>query len=441
TSVTEDQQGRMYIGTSQGVDRLDPTSGHIRHYTVADGLASNFVNVAYRDRQGALWFGTLQGLSRLLPEPDVTPKAPPILISGLRIAGENYDVSPLGQADVVGPELSANQNDLQIDFSSISVGAAASLRYQYKLEGGARDWSASTAQRSITYARLSPGAYRFLVRAVGADGTNSLTPATVSFTILRPIWQRWWFVTIAVLFAVGGAATLYKYRVNRLLELERVRTRIATDLHDDIGASLSRMAILSEVVKLQSDGHNEHSTRMLTDISDSARSLVDSMSDIVWSIDPRRDDLQSVVRRVRQFAADVLEAQGIKCDLWVAPELEQVKLKPEQRRHLFLIFKEALANIARHARCTSVLLRLTIAGHQLRAEISDDGSGFVAIPTSERVSNGRGGHGVENMRARAVQLGGRLEINSTPGAGTRLTLTMPLAEQHGMNMLFSRLRK
>ena len=180
---------------------------------------------------------------------------------------------------------------------------------------------------------------------------------------------------------------------------------------------------------------------MLTDISDSARSLVDSMSDIVWSIDPRRDDLQSVVRRVRQFAADVLEAQGIKCNLQIAPELEQVKLKPEQRRHLFLIFKEALANIARHADCTSVLLRLTIASHQLRAEISDDGSGFVAIPTSEPGTNGRGGHGVENMRARAVQLGGRLEINSTPGAGTRLTLIIPLTEQHGMNMLFSRLRK
>jgi ligand-binding sensor domain-containing protein/signal transduction histidine kinase len=438
TCLTEDQRGRMYIGTPQGVDRLDSSSGHIKHYTVADGLANNFVNVAYRDRQGALWFGTLQGLSRLLPEPDVTPRAPSILISGLRIAGEDYAVSPLGQAEVVAPDLDANQNDLQIDFSSVSVSAAASLRYQYKLEGADHDWSAPGEQRSITYARLSPGSYRFQVRAVNVDGVTSAQPAFVSFTILRPIWQRWWFVTLAVLLAAGTAATLYKYRVNRLLELERVRTRIATDLHDDIGASLSRMAILSEVVKLQSDGHNERSTRMLTDISDSARSLVDSMSDIVWSIDPRRDDLQSVVRRLRQFAADLLEAQGIKWNLQAAPELEQVKLKPEQRRDLFLIFKEALTNIARHAGCTSVLLRLTIAGHQLRAEINDDGSGFLAVSTSEPGANGRGGHGVENMRARAAQLGGRLEINSTPGAGTRLTLTMPLAEQHGMNMLFSR---
>jgi signal transduction histidine kinase len=273
------------------------------------------------------------------------------------------------------------------------------------------------------------------------DAVASAQPAFFSFNILRPIWQRWWFVTLTVLFAAGAAALLYQYRVNRLLELERVRTRIATDLHDDIGASLSRVAILSEVVKQQSDGHNERSTRMLTEISDSARSLVDSMSDIVWSIDPRRDDLQSVVRRVRQFAADVLEAQGIKWNLQAAPEFEQVKLKPEQRRHLFLIFKEALTNIACHAGCTNVLLRLTIARRHLSAEISDDGSGFVVVSSSAPVTDGRGGHGVENMQARAAQLGGRLEINSTPGAGTRLTLTMPLVEQHGMNMLFSRWRK
>ncbi len=441
TCVTEDQQGRVYIGTPQGVDRLDPTSGNVKHYTVADGLANNFVNVAYRDRAGALWFGTLQGLSRLLPQPDVIPRAPAILISGLRIAGEDYSVSPLGQAELVGPELSANQNDLQIAFSSISVGAAASLRYQYKLEGAERDWSAPTAQRSITYARLSSGTYRFLVRAVTVDGTTSAHPAFVSFTILRPIWQRWWFLSLAGLFVVGVAYVIHKYRVNRLLELERVRTRIATDLHDDIGASLSRMAILSEVVKLQSDGHNERSTRMLTDISDSARSLVDSMSDIVWSIDPCRDDLHSVILRVRQFAADVLEAQGINWTLQAGPELDQVKLKPEQRRHLFLIFKEALTNIARHAGSTNVVLRLTIAGRQLRAEISDDGNGFVPASTSEPGTNGRGGHGVENMQGRARQLGGGLEINSTPGAGTCLRLTMPLGEQHGMNMLFSRLRK
>jgi len=225
------------------------------------------------------------------------------------------------------------------------------------------------------------------------------------------------------------------------LEVERVRTRIATDLHDDIGASLSRMAILSEVVKLQNDGRNERSARMLTDISDSARSLVDSMSDIVWSIDPRRDDLQSVVRRVRQFAADILETQGIKWELLIAADLQQVKLQPEERRHLFLIFKEALTNIARHAGCTSVLVRLTVVGHQLRAEINDDGKGFVAIPRSEPGANGRGGHGVENMRARAAQLRGRLKIDSTVGVGTRLTLTMPLAEQHGMNMLFARWRR
>lgn len=439
--ITEDLFGNIYAGTVRGVNRLSPDTGRVRYYGIADGLAGDFVTVAHRDRQGAIWFGTYNGVSKLVPEPDHPSTEPPILIGGLRIAGVDYAVSPLGQSEIVGPELSANQNDLEIDYSSISVGAAAALRYQYKLEGADQDWSASTTQRSISYASLSPGAYRFLVRAVGIDGTTSAKPATISFRILRPVWQRWWFVTIAALFVVGATSLLYKYRVNRLLEVERVRTRIATDLHDDIGASLSRMAILSEVVKQQNDGRNDRSARMLTDISDSARSLVDSMSDIVWSIDPRRDDLQSVVRRVRQFAADILETQGIKWDLLIAADLQHVKLQPEERRHLFLIFKEALTNIARHAGCASVLVRVTVIGHQLRAEINDDGKGFVVFPTSAPGANGRGGHGLENMQARAAQLGGRLEIDSTAGVGTRLTLTMPLAEQHGMNMLFSRLRR
>ena len=220
---------------------------------------------------------------------------------------------------------------------------------------------------------------------------------------------------------------LYRYRVAQLLRVERVRTRIATDLHDDIGASLSRVAILSEVVKLQTDGTDSQSAPLLTEIAESARGLMDSMSDIVWSIDPRRDDLHNVVVRVRQFASDVLEARGIEWDFSVAPEVEKLKLDPEQRRHLYLIFKEGINNVVRHAEGVStVALSIRMAGGQLVGEIKDDGQGFEPKPSAERQSNGRGGNGLPNMRERAEQLGGRLEIESSPGAGTRLMLRMPL---------------
>ena len=187
------------------------------------------------------------------------------------------------------------------------------------------------------------------------------------------------------------------------------------------------MAILSEVVKQQTGGNGNQASGLLTEIAESARGLVDSMSDIVWSIDPRCDDLQSVVRRIRHFASDVLEAKGIDWELLVPTEVETLKLDSEKRQHLFLIFKEGINNVARHGTgARSVRLAIRVAGRELIAEIQDNGCGFTPQQPDEARAKGRGGNGLPNMSARAEQLGGRLDIASSPGAGTRLTLRVPL---------------
>lgn len=430
TAITEDRWGRIYIGTGRGLNCLDPASGHIRQYTKADGLASNFINVALRDREGALWFGTLEGLSRLIPQSDRPASQPPVLISSLRIGGAPHPISELGVAEVTGLEVGASQKRVSIDFFGLGLAAGEALHYQHKLEGADSDWSSPSDHRTVNYTNLAAGRYRFLVRAVSADGTISPAPAVVAFKVLSPIWHRWWFFSLASLSACLLGYVLYRYRVAQLITLERVRTRIATDLHDDIGASLSRVAILSEVVKHQTGSLNLQTHQTLTVIADSARGLVDSMSDIVWSVDPRRDDLKNVVLRIRQFAADVLESQDIRWDFTLPSEPERIKLTPEQRRHIFLIFKEALNNIARHARCANVALSVSVTRRRLLAEIRDDGHGLAGNPPGELAgepgANGYGGNGLRNMQARAAELGGTLEIASTPGQGTRLILTIPL---------------
>lgn len=299
--IAEDLYGNIYVGTVRGVNRLSPETGRIKYYGTADGLASDFINTARRDRSGAIWFGTFNGLSKLVPEPDAPAVAPPILISGLRIAGEDYSVSPLGQRQVFVPEQNASRNNLQIDFLSVSSGGNAPARYQFKLEGAGNDWSQPSAESSVTFANLSPGAYRFLVRAVNADDAASEQPAVVSFIILRPVWQRWWFLTIAAIVISAAIYSLYSYRVRQIIKLERVRTRIATDLHDDIGSSLSKIAILSEVVR-----RNPKASEPLEIIADTSREMVDSMSDIVWAINPERDNLSDLIQRIRRFAEDVL---------------------------------------------------------------------------------------------------------------------------------------
>jgi ligand-binding sensor domain-containing protein/signal transduction histidine kinase len=426
-AIAEDDDGRIYLGTERGLDQLDPTTGRIRHFTVADGLPWNRIGHCLKDRQGNIWVATSRGLSKLNPRAErPAQRPPPIYLSRLQIAGDDRSLPETGATHLPELTLSASQNSVRIEYVGVSFQGEESLRYQYKLEGVDADWTSPTEERSVNFASLSPGTYRFLARAVSPDGAVSPTSATVAFTILPPIWQRWWFLTLMALFLAGVATMIYRYRVARLLEMERVRTRIATDLHDDIGASLSEMAILTEVVKQHHPVTDPESVQLLTHIAERARGLVDSMSDIVWAINPRQDDLSNVILRIGELASELLEVAGITCHFETPTNPEKIKLAPEQRRHLYLIFKEAFTNIVRHADCTSVSLTMAVSDHRLMAEIRDDGRGFDSLVSGDGVRRARGGHGLENMRARAAQLGGRLQIDSAPGQGTRLTLTVPL---------------
>jgi two-component sensor histidine kinase len=425
-AITEDDSGRVYFATGRGLDQLDVATARIRHLTSADGLVGDVVNYCTKDSHGYIWVSTNKGLSRLDPRALHAADEPPsIFLSHVQVEGEDLAVPERGASRIPQAVLSASQNNMLIEYVGLDFQSNEPLRYQHKLEGVDPDWSTPTEQRSINYARLTSGSYRFLVRAVNEEGVVSSEPAVIEFRILPPIWQRWWFLSIAAVLVGLIIYAIHRNRVARLLELERVRTRIASDLHDDLGSSLSRMAILSEVAKQRMTGRDNQPISILTDIAESARGAVDSMSDIVWAIDPRRDDLSSVVFRVRQFASDLLGSKEISWHFQVPVEFDKVKLNPEQRRHIFLIFKEAIINSVRHAACSSVKLELRILDNQIVGEIRDDGHGFMIPPPDQCPDNGTGGHGLENLRARATQLGGRVNINSS-SAGTSVRLVVPL---------------
>ncbi len=323
-SLAEDRFGRTYIGTARGVDRLDPSTGQFKHYSRADGLIGSEVTVAFLDRTDRVWFGMRDGLSLRIPRPERTDAPPPVWIRGIQIDGVPQPLSELGEANPSAFELAPQQSRLQIEVVSASFGVTKGVRYEYMLEGADDEWSPPTDQRSISYANLSPGTYRFQARALNDEGISSPSPAAVAFTVLPPFWLRWWFLAVTAL-AVGTAIySLHRFQVRRLLGIQAVRTRIATDLHDDIGLNLSRMVILSEVVKQQIGEQQHESRQRLTEIAESARGLVDSMGDIVWSIDPRRDDLKSLIVRLRAFASDVFESRGIKWEFHTSAELDRV---------------------------------------------------------------------------------------------------------------------
>lgn len=418
--ITEDADGHIYVGGGKGLDRLDPATGRVKHFTTADGLAPGQFRAAFRDHNKVLWFGMTLGLSRYAPTPDEQPPPPTILITGLRVGGTTRLVSALGEKEMALPDFSANESHLQLDFVGLSFVPGEVLRYQYKLEGADADWSAPGELRRVNFANLAPGRYRFLVRAVNSDGTTSAVPAIVTFRTLRPLWQRWWFLVLAALVCGGFVLAVYRYRMARLLEMANMRTRIATDLHDDIGANLTRISLLSEVAKQGLDDANGREDSPLMSISRIARESVGSMSDIVWAIDPERDSLLDLTRKMRQHADEVFTLRDIELQFNAPSAKESLRLGVDVRRDLLLIFKEAVNNAARHSRCTQVKIDLQLQASRLLLAIADNGFGFDQSIESE-------GHGLRSMKRRAAALRGTLEINSNPGVETIVKVSIPIA--------------
>jgi ligand-binding sensor domain-containing protein/signal transduction histidine kinase len=419
--LVADQRGDIYAGTGEGLDRLDPSTAHVRHFTAADGLGHGAFHGAVRDHSGTLWFATTQGLSRLAPGDDPPPVAPRVYITDLRIAGAAYAVSQLGETRIALRALEPNQNSLQVGFVGIDYQPGAVVRYSYRLDGGDPKWSPPRDQQSVSLAALTAGSYRFLVRAVTADGVESPSPAEVDFTVLAPVWRRAWFLAVALLGLVALAAVAHRARVAHMVGLERVRTAIATDLHDDIGASLSQIAILSEVARLSPDRRGAGAGEPLERVATLARELVDSMGDIVWSIRSDSGSWDALIRRMREFALDLLAPQSIDFR-FRTPPTDGVRLSLEFRRQLFLMFKECIHNAARHARASVVAVELHAGSRELVLIVADDGVGL----TSPTQTPPGGGTGLAGLRRRAENLGGRLEIRSAPGSGCRVAIYLPV---------------
>jgi len=429
TCTTEDNFGRIYVSTGRGVTRLDLATGRVKVFTKADGLPENYVTQCKRDASGALWFGTLQGLARYVPVADERGEPPPVFVADVRVNGASTKkMSELGTTAVSGLDLASDQRQIQIEFFALGFATGESLRYQYRLDGIDADWSEPSALRNVNL-NLSAGNYHFLVRAVNSDGVTSTEPASVMFSIARPVWQRWWFLLLltgAICLIISAA---YRYRLKRLVELERVRTRIATDLHDDIGSSLSQIAILSEVVR-QKIGDSVVN-QPLNMIADTSREMVDSMSDIVWAINPNKDHLSDLLQRMRRFASDILDASDIDHRFHADETHREIALGADVRREVYLMFKECINNIVKHAAASDVEMSMKVESKFLVVKVADNGRGFEPPQNSasENGHDGFGGNGLINMRRRAENLGGTLSIGSILGKGTTIEIKVPVKEK------------
>jgi ligand-binding sensor domain-containing protein/signal transduction histidine kinase len=413
-ALTEDEFGRIYIGTGYGVDRLDPDGpgAPIRHLTSREGLAAGELQTAIRDRKGVLWFGSVQGVSRLVPAAD-RPKAPlEVFITGLRVNGRALPVRQGAASRLELNQLHAFSDQIQIDFVAPRFEAGEVISYQYRLSAD-QPWADAGERRSVTFAQLPPGSQSFEVRAISGDGRVSATTAAIHLQVTGPIWRQWWFLLLVTALAAAAGFAFHRYDLNRRLEVEGVRTRIGRDLHDLVGSGLSQIAILSEVAQ-RSEGKEP-----VAQIAELSRELIDSMSDIVWAINPARDNLADLAQRMHRFAADLLSARDVALEFRAESVGRTQAAGSELRRQVYFIFRECLSNVARHSQCDRVRICMQKENGSLLLEITDNGVGFNPAKATT-------GNGIASLRARASALAGTIEWRVTHG--TTVILHVPLPE-------------
>lgn len=409
--ISEDGQRRVYLATNKGVNILDWSGDALTIQTLlhSDGLASDECNqgATFRDRAGFLWFGTTKGVTRYDPRKLIVNTRPPrVHITRIRVFEADLTMPASGM-----PELRYDENYLKFDFVGIHLSAPTKVAYRVRMSGVDPVWMPAM-QGSAQYTNLDPGAYTLEVTARNEWNYWS-EPVRFMFVIRPPFWKTWWFITLGSIMGILAGWSLYHRRVNRLLAIERMRIRIASDLHDDIGSTLTRIAATSEAIKT---GRNPERVATLADrIGVLSREVIHTMSDIVWSIDARNDTAGDLLARVHDFAGQTLASSGITYDVITKGLVSEKRLAIDVRENVYLIFKEALTNIVKHARATQVTIRLENDRQAFRMTIADNGQGVGVVRKS--------GHGLRNIEMRARRIGGSVVWQADHG--TTLVLTTP----------------
>jgi len=410
--VTEDKNGILYIGTNNGLVEFNPATGEHRHLAMKDGLPSEEILSAFCARDGILWFGTHGGLLRFQPPHRPQQTSVPLRIVGLQVGGKPWPIAKLGETSLRNLRLNPGENVLQIEYADLSLGGAGQIQFQSKLDGSRTSWSPPTENRALQFAGLTnPGRHTLFIRAVDVLGKPISEPVSVSFRVMPQFWQTWWFQLLCAAIFSAIVVVIYRYRISRLIAVQKLRSRIAFDLHDEVGSGLTQIAIWSELAR-QNGRHN--SDKHLEQIAVSSRALVDTIGDIIWTVNPRRDSVRELVQRVRYFATEICTSCDVRLEFEVNSDGLDREANSEIRRDVFLIAKEAIHNAVRHAACTIIQVRFRILPESLELEISDNGRG---LP-----SGSLPGNGLASMRQRAAALGARIDWTSREGGGTCVRL-------------------
>lgn len=453
-SILEDANGNLWLGTSAGISFFNIKNEEFINFTIEDGLIGSSFNTsaAFRDNDGMMLFGCANGINFFNPDRIVQSKfSPKVIISDIQIlnqAKEN-DTIPQFKSNHIENEiitLSHEQNDLSIQFTSLDFNAPEKNEYAYYLYGFDRDWIFSGSRRFVTYTNLDPGEYELLVKGTNSDGIWSKQIARVTILIRPPYWKTWWAYTIYMVVFVGMLSLIRDVEVKKRkrkeeerlriereeallreaelkaknaeqekeIEKQKIRNRIAQDLHDEIGSNLSSISLMTEIIQKDYKTGDEFSEKIKR-IHKVAKGSTQAIRDIVWLTNPSSDSISDLITKMNEVAENILGK--FKLNFSYPSQMSELILQPELKRNLFFIYKETLNNIVLHSEATYININFELKDNLIRLAIRDNGKGF-------NIANEYKGNGLKNIKSRTNEIGAKLNFESKIGIGTLLELVV-----------------
>lgn len=415
--------GNLWLSTNKGLSAFNPQTGFFRNYDEEDGLQSNeFNRYSYcKTSEGLLVFGGMNGINYFDPK-ELKPLAPPaVIFTEFRLFNKKVNVRDTNSAlktDINYAseiKLRYKQNMITIQFAGMDFRRQGNIHYRYKMEGFDRDWVYAGTIHEATYTNLAPGVYTFSVQGSFDNMEWGQAKKSIRVIILTPWYRSWWFYLLVIATVSLLLYALYRFRIYQLQRIERLRDRIARDLHDEVGSSISTISIYSKIMQEQSSEQDFDNRPLIDKINVFAGEIMESMNDIVWNINTRNDGFDRIVSKMREYAFQLLEPKGYQVFFEVDNSLVSAVLHMEKRREFYLIYKEALNNVVKYASGTIVWIVLKSQQNSIVLIVKDNGKGFDPNMAYQ-------GNGLSNMKHRAGLLKGSLTIESEIGKGSQVSL-------------------
>ncbi len=414
-----DADGYLWLITDNGLCRYDYKRNLFTTYGKNDGilLADIAKSADYLCSDKFVMFAGVNVALLFHPDAFKTNRPTPDVTITDFFLGDSYQLLDSLQTlneIVLNPE----QNDFTITFACLDFKNRNKYEYYYQMKGLNKEWL-KAEDLSIIYSGLAPGHYVFRVKAQNVDGIESKNITELKIYVRPPFWRTAWFLSTLLTIIAMIIYGMHRLRIKRLLAVERIRNRVARDLHDDMGSTLSTINILSSMAKAKLNTDTFKTSEYINKISDNSQRMMEAMDDIVWAIKPSNDSMQKVVARMREFATNVFEAKDIDIDFRAEEEVNDAQIDMEARRDFFLVFKEAVNNAAKYSKCSHAEVNILVDHKKLILTVKDNGIGF-------NVKTADSGNGLGNMQKRAAAMRGTIHIQSGENAGTTVTLTVPL---------------